>query len=343
MPLIYLATGHSLAVIRGDGKAWQATAHLAGAPTACVAVDPLRPELAYAGTLGQGLWRTQDEGHAWAPAGEGLPEHVTALAVSAWDRRDDRGVVWAGTEPSRLFRSLDGGQTWQERDRLQHLPSRPTWSFPPRPWTHHVRCLALDATERGRMWVGIELGGVMRSLDRGQTWEDRKQGGQHDAHTLRTHPLAPDRVYEAAGGGYAQSEDAGVTWQTQVSGLRHTYVWGVAVDPGDPDVVIVSAAAGPREAHDSARAESHVYRRVAQGPWQPAEAGLPPPGGRRAAVLAANPHEPGVFYAALHTGQLFRSADAGQTWHVLPIAWPPGYDPSAALGAGWLALEVIGV
>jgi hypothetical protein len=52
----------------------------------------------------------------------------------------------------------------------------------------------------------------MRTRDGGQTWEDRKPGSQPDAHALATHPAAPDRVYEAAGGGVARTDDAGDTW-----------------------------------------------------------------------------------------------------------------------------------
>ena len=76
------------------------------------------------------------------------------MAVSAAD-----GAVYAGTEPSALYRSDDGGETWHELESLLELPSRPTWSFPPRPWTSHVRWIAQVRTKqtpssRGSSWVG---------------------------------------------------------------------------------------------------------------------------------------------------------------------------------------------
>ena len=85
-----------------------------------------------------------------------------SLAVSAAD-----GAVYAGTEPSRLFRSDDGGESWRELEGLLELPSRPSWSFPPRPWTSHVRWIAPSPHDADLILVGIELGGLMRSSDGG--------------------------------------------------------------------------------------------------------------------------------------------------------------------------------
>lgn len=326
MTKIYMATGSGVAVISRHQGRWQAELGLAGRETVCLAGDPDRPERIYCGTFDQGLWSSDNEAASWQPVGAGIShDPVMAVAVSPLERPGRYGLVWAGTEPSALFRSEDGGQSWQERPALAQLPSAPTWSFPPRPWTHHVRAIAPDPVEAGRLFVGIELGGVMRSLDGGLTWEDRKPGAQLDAHTLATHPAAPGRVYEAAGGGYAESRDGGATWQGHDTGLAHRYVWGLAVDPGDPDVIVVSAAYGPRQAHDSSRAESTLYRKEGGRPWQESRAGLAGPRGVRAYVVAVNPAEPGVFYAAGETDSLFRSPDRGLSWERLDVAWPEGY------------------
>jgi hypothetical protein len=103
----------------------------------------------------------------------------------------------------------------------------------------------------------------MRSLDGGLTWEDRKPGSQHDAHVLRTHASAPGRVYEVAGGGFAESRDAGQTWRPADAGLRHHYLWGLAVDSGDPETMVTrppARGALPRVCR------SCVYRRTAGEP-----------------------------------------------------------------------------
>lgn len=330
---IYAATGDALAVARKRNGHWATELQLMDRRTQCVAVDPLRPEVVYCGTFGQGLWKSEDAGATWAPVGEGIPHgEVMAVAVSSLERSGDNGVVWAGTEPSRLFRSIDGGKSWQERPALPELPSAPTWSFPPRPWTHHVRWISPDPNVAERLFVGIELGGVMRSEDAGLTWEDRKPGSQHDSHTLRTPRLAPGHVYEAAGGGFAESFDGGTTWQGADEGLPWHYLWGLAVDPADPTTLVVSVSPSARAAHHGPQwAESTIYRRTGSGQWQPANLGLPEPRGTHAYVLAAHDAEPHTFYAAPHQGDLYRSADAGATWERLAI-WPAGYQPRDVAG-----------
>jgi hypothetical protein len=104
------------------------------------------------------------------------------------------------------------------------------------------------------------------------------------------------------------------------------YLWGLAVDPGDPDTIVVSAAAGPQEAHNLASAESAIFRRAGQhGTWEQAREGLPPMRGMLASALAANPAEPAVFYAANNLG-IYRSPDAGRSWEPLAISWPESSD-----------------
>ena len=153
-----------------------------------------------------------------------------SLAVSAAG-----GAVYAGTEPSRLFRSDDRGESWRELEALLELPSRPTWSFPPRPWTSHVRWIAPSPHDADLLLVGIELGGLMRSTDGGETWHDHRPGAQPDVHSLAWHPRAAGRAYEAGGGGGAWSDDGGDTWQPADDGRDRNYTWSVAVDPDDPD------------------------------------------------------------------------------------------------------------
>src|SRR3712207_1793484 len=156
MTRLYAAGDKAVAVVE-DGKVRVA---LEGRGARCVAVDPKDPDTLYVGTTDEGLLKSEDGGEGW----ERIPgiEHprVTAVAVSPVD-----GAVYAGTEPSTLFVSRDAGATWRELEGLKNLPSAPTWSFPPRPWTSHVRAIALSHVDANLVVAGIELGGVMRSPD----------------------------------------------------------------------------------------------------------------------------------------------------------------------------------
>src|SRR4051795_1849749 len=194
---------------------------LQGSGAQCLALDG---DTLYVGCRGGGLKRSRDGGGRLYDLP--LPESdVFSLAVSAAD-----GAVYAGTEPSRLFRSDDRGESWRELNALLELPSRPTWSFPPRPWTSHVRWIAPNPHDADLLLVGIELGGLMRSSDGGESWQDHRPGAQRDVHSLAWHPRVNGRAYEAGGGGAAWSDDAGQTWRGADDGRDRNYTWSVAAD-----------------------------------------------------------------------------------------------------------------
>ena len=335
MLTLFVATEQGLLIAR-HALEWTVESHLQGRSAECVAVDPLVPSLAYCGTLGHGVWRSDDEGRSWEPAGRGIAHAaITSVAVSATESEDGRGVVYAGTEPSGVFRSTDGGASWTEPAGLLALPSKATWSFPPRPDTHHVRWIEPDPVVTGRLYVAIEAGALVRTPDGGRTWEDRVPSGPYDTHTAATHRLAPDRVYSAAGDGYFESFDAGRTWARHMEGLRHRYLVGIAVDQEDPDHVVVSCADGPWSAYDPPHAESYLYRRSARHAWQLAMNGLPDAVGTAVSRFATHPDRPDTVYAANNHG-VFHSNDRSRGWTALDIAWPRG-----ALDGGVEALAVL--
>src|SRR5438270_2384641 len=331
MTILYVAIDKAVAVVRQRNGGWGVNLHLVGSQPQCLAVDPLHLEQVYCGTFDQGLWQSADAGASWEPAGEGIAhEKVMSVAVSATEQVGGSDVVYAGTEPSAIFRSEDQGKSWRELATLRALPSASTWSFPPRPWTSHIRWITPDPLVAGRVFAAAEACALLRSLDGGQTWEDRKPGGPFDTHTLVMHRLAPDRLYSAAGDGFMHpgngfvvSEDGGETWYRPGTGLQHHYLWSVAADPSDPTTSVIPASHGPQEAHNPRQAESAIYRRSGSSQWQQVRSGLPEPKGLLASVLVAHEAEPGVFYAANNKG-VFRSADAGSTWEALAIRSPTG-------------------
>jgi len=310
MARLYAATGDAIVRLEETNGAWVGSRSLEESGAQCLAVDPHAPDTLYAGLREHGVRRSDDGGGTWVDCG--LPEPgVFSLAVSAAD-----GAVYAGTEPSRLFTSRDRGGTWEALDALLDLPSRATWSFPPRPWTSHVRWIAPSPHEASLLLVGIELGGLMRSTDGGRTWEDHRPGAQRDVHCLAWHPRVPGRAYEAGGGGAAFSVDGGETWSPADEGRDRSYAWALAVDPDDPELWYVSASTGPFAAHGRGEPQAHIYRRRGGEPWTALAGGLPEPlPAMPYALLAAD----GRLFAGLADGQLWESRDHGGTWRACEV------------------------
>ena len=243
-----------------------------------------------------------------------LPEaNVTSVAISSAD-----ASVYAGTEPSKLFKSEDAVATWEELSALRTIPSAPTWSFPPRPWTSHVRWIAPNPANPEPLLVGIEQGGVMYTENGGQTWEDHRPGAVRDVHELAWHPTETGRAYEAAGGGVAWSSDGGKTWDSIHEGRSHHYVWALAVDPDGPDTWYVSASGDAFDAHSGYfhgdhHAKANVYRWTAKGPWEPL-IGLSESTRVMPYSLAISD---GQLFAGFADGSLRFSDDRGDTWQLI--------------------------
>jgi hypothetical protein len=319
MTILLVAMDREIVQAHKTGPRWSTSAVLPTVSPRCLAVDQAAPNLIFCGTYDQGLWRSRDTGATWEQVGEDLIESQKVTAVSI-----QNNLVYAGTQPSELYRSDDGGDSWQRCPGLNDLPSATTWAFPPNPSTHHVRWITIDPLVNGRVYVCIEAGALVYTEDGGQTWHDRVPNGPYDTHILAAHLQAPDRLYAAAGDGYYESSNGGHSWQKRETGLDHRYAWGLALHPQDPNLRLVSTAAGPRQAHDIEQAQAFVYRRTATGPWQLACGGLPHPQGTTIASIVAHPHKPGHFYLANNHG-LFYSNDAGLVWERLEVPWTATY------------------
>jgi hypothetical protein len=313
---ILVATDREVVLIDAE-RGTVAPAHGIDDRPTYLAADPFVRGRAWCGTQRGGVFRSDDGGASWEPVG--LAGRLLMAIISSPAERD---VVWAGTEPSEVWRSGDAGATWEQTTRLETLASSSQWSFPPRPDTHHVRWIACHPTEPGRLWIAIEAGTLVSTIDGGRTWRDRVSGGPWDTHELAVHPKAPDTLHVSAGDGYFESDDAGATWGSPSDGLDVGYLRSVAIAPEQPDLIVVSASSGPHSAYVSGRSDGRLYRRAKRERWERVRDGWPEPASTIAPLLCAG-ERGGELWAADERG-VHGSSDGGKSWQRLAgYARPP--------------------
>ncbi len=186
MKRLFLCMERELVVVKEHNDNYETTYHLQSMQPTCIAVDPFQKNRVYCGTFGRGLWLSDDSGDSWRPIGDSyryfdfpkedgiLHSSITSITISSNEQVNGYGVVYVGTEPSALFRSENGGETWTELKNMKSLLSSYTWAFPPRPFTHHVRWITVDPNNPNTIHVSIEAGAVIQSNDKGHTWIDKK-------------------------------------------------------------------------------------------------------------------------------------------------------------------------
>ncbi|HEU0053798.1 MAG TPA: hypothetical protein VFQ39_11490 [Longimicrobium sp.] len=199
-----------------------------------------------AGGTVDGIFRAAAPGDAWERVPIDVP-HVRWIAFHP----EDGALAFAGTEPAAIFRSADGGRTWAECPEVARLRDERGWYLPYSPRAGCVRSFAFHGR---RGYAAVEVGGVLRSDDAGETWRlaDGSTEPPHigavppegpavhpDAHSVAVHPSSPDLVFAATNGGLFRSTDGGATWK-RVSG--DVYTRALRLDPLDPARIANGAA-----------------------------------------------------------------------------------------------------
>lgn len=264
-----IATRTGLARAICDGATWSVAGTML--PGHIVTTAAAAGTTILAGTT-DGLLRSGDGGQTWAAADHGLTvPHIRWLAFHP----DDMSLALAGTEPAAVFVSGDNGQTWAERPEVAALRDEFGWWLP---YSPEAGCVRGFAAHGDRLYGAVEVGGLLRSDDRGATWalapgsDGRPQFGtprpgfvHPDVHSIAVHPSSADRLYAPTGGGYYVSADGGVTWECGYV----CYVRAAVIDLGNPDAVIIGPAensSGHRGRIERTTDGGQNWERVA-GPW----------------------------------------------------------------------------
>src|SRR4030095_16192263 len=108
--------------------------------------------------------------------------------------------LFAGTEPAHLFTSTDLGLHGSEVPSLRSVPSVPKWSFPAPPHVGHVKHINFDAKNPSTIYASVEVGGLLRSTNAGETWEEFSDLYE-DVHRLMIHPTDANFLYAVTGRG----------------------------------------------------------------------------------------------------------------------------------------------
>ncbi|MGE5224421.1 MAG: WD40/YVTN/BNR-like repeat-containing protein [Omnitrophica WOR_2 bacterium] len=244
-PFLLVATSDGLAICQKEGDSWREVRRgLEGQDVTCLAVCDR--EL-LAGTR-QGIFRTKDRGQSWQEASDGLKIRLVRWLAA---RPEDLKTVFAGTEPAGIFLSEDEGKRWRACPEVETLRDEYRWYLPYSPRAGCVRGFAFSGE---RAYAAVEVGGVLRSDDHGNSWSLAKgsSGYPHDlanppesvvhpdVHSINVHPASPDWVCAPTGGGFYRSLDGGRTWQL----LYDCYCRSVWWDPQDANHFILGPADG---------------------------------------------------------------------------------------------------
>jgi photosystem II stability/assembly factor-like uncharacterized protein len=338
MPVrLYVGTHCGLVVLQSDGRIWTDVGRaFNGRIVDSIAGSLLTPERVYCGVAHDGVYRTEDAGAHWTLA---LAGDVRALAIDPSDER----VVYAGTEPIRLYRSRDGGLTWREVDGLLKLPLelQDTW------WTpggvSHIRHIFVDPRKSGVLYLALEVGGVLRSLDAGETWEDVSRGlDSLDVHQVSGHPRNSS-LFASTARGFFASEDPARGWTRATAGIAHDFFHDFvtlsagSVGPG-PTLLLATASDPPgswvrEDGHFSALAGIYRSNNGARS-WEQAREGLPEGLASMVSGFARHPTNADSVFAGLGevsranasgaagSGGIVVSSDRGQSWQDLAITLP---------------------
>ena len=280
-------------------------------------VHPAEPRTVFAGA-NDGIYKSGDGGQSFERLESPMDKlHVWKIAVDP----TDPDIIFAGTRPAALFRSKDGGRSWKR------LPAEIAKDCPnvrvPR-----VTALSVDPTDHRVVWAGIEVDGVRRSTDGGNSWQTITSGiNDPDIHDIGVLVNGGARVLTTTPHEIFESHDRGESWQGL--GIRDRfhlrYCRSLSQKADDPETLFVATG-------DGAAGTTGAIQRSQDGgkSWQALD--LPAVPNSPIWSFATHTADPGRIVACSHYGELYMSENAGDSWTKLPrefteirsISWVPG-------------------
>jgi photosystem II stability/assembly factor-like uncharacterized protein len=337
-------------VLTSDGKRarWDISGpHFAGWEIYHLKGSPVDPNRIYAsqssGWFGQMIQRSEDGGKTWEAVGnefvyDGVPgTHQWYDGTQhPWEFKrvwhiepslTDPDIAYAGAEDAALFRTADGGKTWQELPGLRSAKGN-LWQ--PGAGGMCLHTILLDPSEPGRIFVAISAAGAFRSDDAGQTWRPINRGLKseqipdpnaevgHCVHRIAMHASRPGILFMQKHWDVMRSENAGDSWNEVSGNLPSDFGFPIDVHAHEPDTIYVVPIKSDSE-HYPPDGKLRVYRsRTGGNEWEALTNGLPQSdcyvNVLRDAMAVDSLDKCGIYFGTTG-GQVYASADAGDTWN----------------------------
>ena len=242
---------------------------------------------------------------------------------------DEPGTLYCGVEPAALFRSTDGGKTWEVVRGLLDHPHRERWQ--PGGGGLCLHTIVRDPSNADRMWIAISSGGVYRTDDGGRTWAARNKGIRAEfmpdkfpefgqcVHKVAQHASRPGRLFAQNHWGLYRSDDAGDSWKDIAHGVPSDFGFAMAAHPHDADTIYIVPIESDMVRVAPER-KLRVYRtRNAGRSWEALTRGLPQRNAYDIVLrdgLATDRLDPAGVYFGTRNGRVYASSDSGRSWQL---------------------------